>query len=109
MGYKPTHATSGLSVMKAVAFGGPFMQGHKLIIEVNAASFDGQPILAGFPSNFDNEIAHVHYNAQGVTLQEGRAGKAMHVVHVQLPRNVNAQINRWTEPAEGNYINMRLT
>merc|ERR1712190_459900 len=30
--YKPTHATSGLAVMKQIAFGGPFMQGHKLIV-----------------------------------------------------------------------------
>merc|ERR1712084_144538 len=47
--YRPTHATSGLAVMKQIAFGGPFMQGHKLIVGATTASWDGQLILAGFP------------------------------------------------------------
>merc|ERR1719188_1151751 len=54
--YRPTHATSGLSVMKQIAFGGPFMQGHKLIVGATTASWDGQLILAGFPSNFRNNL-----------------------------------------------------
>merc|ERR1712187_456383 len=29
--YRPTHATSGLSVMKKIAFGGPFLKNHVLI------------------------------------------------------------------------------
>merc|ERR1712039_1113267 len=43
--YQPTHATSGLSVMKEIAFGGPFMDNHKLIIGATSAFFDGQQIL----------------------------------------------------------------
>merc|ERR1712039_384753 len=54
--YRPTHATSGLSVMKEIAFGGPFMKGHKLIVGATAASFDGQVILSGFPSQFRNNL-----------------------------------------------------
>merc|ERR1719384_538781 len=97
--YKPTHATSGLSVMKAIAFGGPFLKGHKLVIETQNANFDGKPILGGFPSDYDNGPLgiNVHYNSQGSTMQNGREGKAMHVVHLQLPRNVNVQVNRWME------------
>merc|ERR1719346_716565 len=107
--YKPTHATSGLSVMKAIAFGGPFMQGHKLIIETQNAFWDGTPIIGGFPSDFSNAIVQVHYNSVGSTMQEGRAGKAMHVVHLNLPKGVGAQVNRWMEPSEGNYINAKIT
>jgi hypothetical protein len=106
--YKPTHATSGLSVMKAIAFGGPFMQGHKLIIETQNAFWDGTPIIGGFPSDFSNAIVQVHYNSVGSTMQEGRAGKAMHVVHLNLPSGVGAQVNRWMEPSEGNYINAKI-
>jgi len=106
--YKPTHATSGLSVLKEIAFGGPFMQNHKLIIGTNTASWDGQPIIGGFPANFVNSIVQVHYDGQGQTLQEGRSGKAMHVVHLQMPLGVNVQINRWMEASEGNYINARI-
>merc|ERR1712066_701931 len=106
--YKPTHATSGLSVLKAIAFGGPFMQGHKLIIETQNAYFDGQPIIGGFPSDFDNAVVHVHYNSMGSTMQEGRTGKAMHVVHILLPLNVHVQVNRWMQASEGNYINAKI-
>merc|ERR1719210_1688800 len=108
--YQPTHATSGLSVMKAIAFGGPFMKGHKLVIETQNANLDGQPILGGFPSDYDNLAMgiHAHYNSQGSTMQEGRAGKTMHVVHLQLPLNVNVQVNRWMEASEGNYINAKI-
>merc|ERR1712232_1451139 len=66
------------------------------------------PIIGGFPANFDNSIVHVHYNGQGQTLQEGRSGKAMHVVHLQMPLGVNVQINRWMEASEGNYINAKI-
>merc|ERR1712087_147604 len=74
--YKPTHATSGLSVMKAIAFGGPFMRGNKIIIETQNAYFIPaggvqQPIITGFPSDFDQGDLHVHYNSIGATMQKG--------------------------------------
>merc|ERR1712190_630183 len=55
--YQPTHATSGLSVLKAIGFGGAFMKGNKLVIGATAASatWNGQPILTMFPSNFQND------------------------------------------------------
>merc|ERR1719414_1135912 len=86
-----------------------FMQGHKLIIETQNAFWDGTPIIGGFPSDFSNAIVQVHYNSVGSTMQEGRAGKAMHVVHLNLPSGVGAQVNRWMEPSEGNYINAKIT
>jgi len=107
--YKPTHATSGLSVMKEIAFGGEFMQGRKLIIGTTDATFDGKPILGGFPSNFQNALFSAKYDATGETMQKGRNGKALHAVHLSLPRGVNVQINRWMEPSEGNYINAAIS
>merc|ERR1712032_900445 len=109
MGYRPTHATSGLSVMKQIAFGGPFMQGHKLIVGATTASWDGQLILAGFPSNFRNNLVQAMYDSNGATMQDGREGKQLRIVHLTLPLAVNVQINRWTEPSEGNYINAKIT
>merc|ERR1712048_1179073 len=66
--YKPTHTTSGLSVTKEIAVGGPFMQGHVLRISALSAAFDDEPILTGFPSDFTNEIVQIHYNSRGGTL-----------------------------------------
>merc|ERR1719197_2215022 len=30
-------------------------------------------------------------------------------MHITLPGSVQVQINRWTEPSEGNYINAKIT
>jgi len=107
--YRATHATSGLSVMKQIAFGGPFLQGHKLLIGTDVATFDGQAILSGFPAQWNNELVTAVYDGQGTTLQEGRDGKQLHIVHLTLPLGVTVQINRWMEAAEGNYVNAKIT
>jgi hypothetical protein len=109
--YLPTPMTHGLSVTKEVIIGGPFLKGHKLKITARAAFWDGKPILTGFPSHFENVDPPVlaDYNSQGSTLQKGREGKALHIVHVTLPLGVLLQINRWTEASEGDYINILLT
>merc|ERR1712203_1071448 len=49
------------------------------------------------------------YDSVGATMQDGRAGKQLHIVHLTLPMQVNIQINRWMEPSEGNYINAKIT
>merc|ERR1712157_150071 len=97
--------TSGLSVTKEIAFGGPFMKGHVLRVSSMTATYDGQSICTGFPSSFSNDIVQIQYNSMGGTLQNGREGKALHVMHITLPNNVQIQINRWNEPNEGSYIN----
>merc|ERR1712194_590240 len=48
-------------------------------------------------------------DSSGELLQQGRGGKAMHVVHVSLPLGVELQINRWNEPGEGDYLNTKIT
>merc|ERR1719210_2085709 len=72
------------------------------------ATYDGQSIISGFPSSFSNEIVQIQYNSMGGTLQNGREGKALHVVHIILPSSVQVQINRWNEPNEGSYINVKI-
>merc|ERR1711935_693886 len=109
--YQPTHATSGLSCLKSIAFGGAFMKNHKVVIGATPqeATWDGQAILGTFPSNFHNEFVTAAYDSNGATMQDGREGKQLHVVHLMLPSSVNVQINRWMEPSEGNYINAKIT
>merc|ERR1712190_219111 len=106
--YKPTHITSGLSVTKEIVFGGPFMKGHVLRVSSMTATYDGQSICTGFPSSFSNDIIQIQYNSMGGALQNGREGKALHVMHITLPNNVQIQINRWNEPNEGSYINVKV-
>jgi hypothetical protein len=107
--YRPTHATNGLSVMKQIAFGGPFLHASKLIIGSTTATFDATPIFVGFPAQWSNALVTAKYDSVGTTMQEGRDGKQLRIVHLTLPLGVNVQINRWMEPAEGNYINAKIT
>jgi len=107
--YQPTHATSGLSVMKEIAFGGSFLQGSKLIIGAVTATYNGNPILTTFPSAFNEGGVDAKYDSIGATMQKGRDGLDMHVVHLSLPAGLIVQINRWTEATEGNYINAKIT
>merc|ERR1712190_639397 len=70
---------------------------------------DNQPILGGFPATYSNELVQAQYDSKGATMQDGRAGKPLHIVHLTLPLQVSVQINRWMEAAEGNYINAKIT
>jgi len=109
--YMPTPITHGLSVTKEIAVSGSFINGHKLRISAQTASWDGRPILAGFPSTFNNAdpLVDLRYDGQGMLLQSGREGKALHVVHATLPGGVSLQVNRWNEAGEGDYINVKIT
>jgi len=109
--YSPTHATNGLAVTKQIAVGGSFLNGHKLIVGEEHATWDGQPILTTFPSQFSDASTGVNivYNNVGQLLQPGREGKSLHVLHVTLPGRVTMQINRWNEAGEGRYINTKIT
>jgi len=112
--YLPTKMTSGLGVAKTLAIGGPMLKGHKLFISADSATCDGQPILTGFPSSFNvPNVVSIQYNGVGQLMQKGRAGKALHIVHIKVndgtPEGVQIQINRWTEASEGHYINVRIT
>jgi len=113
--YAPTVVTNGLSVMKEIAIGGPFLKskdGRDNILRVSAlsATWNGVPIIPGFPDRWDSQDPPVQVvtDSSGQILQNGRAGKDMHVVHVTLPLFITVQINRWNEPGEGDYINARI-
>ena len=73
------------------------MKGRVLRISSLTMTYDGQSICMGFPSSFSNDIVQIQYNSMGGTLQNGREGKALHVMHITLPNNVQIQINRWNE------------
>jgi hypothetical protein len=108
--YQPTRITHGLATTKAVAVGGRFLKGHVLGIGALSATWDHQPILTTFPGSFKVPgLVDITYNSQGETLQRGRNGKPLHVVHVTLPNGVTMQINRWNEAGEGSYINVLIT
>jgi len=112
--YLPTRMTSGLACAKVLALGGPLLKGHKIFVSSTTATFDGKPILTTFNSQFNVAgVVEMQYNGVGVLLQKGRQGKALHVVHIKIfdgtPEGIVIQVNRWNEPSEGHYINIRIS
>jgi len=105
--------TNGLSVTKQVGIGGDFLKGHKLVVGVDFITWDGANIQEGFDKlgatwESADPLIHLEYNNQGTIMQKSRAGKALHVVHLHLPLGVTIEVNRWQEPEEGAYINLRI-
>jgi len=107
--------TNGLGVVKAIAIGGPFLDGKVLLVRTmeagtNMVTYDGQPVATGFPSSYhspDGKV-NIEYNGNGGIIQYGRSGKAMHVLHISLPLGVTLQINQWNEAGEGAYMNVKI-
>jgi len=114
--YQPTEMTNGLAVTKAIAISGSFINNHKLIInsldmQGGAFTWDGEPILAGFPSTFRDPqgLVNIDYNNVGSTMQKGRVDKPLHVLHITLPKGMNIQVNEWNEAGEGAYLNAKIS
>jgi len=114
--YLPTPVTNGLSVMKEIAIGGPFLEGQdgkQNVLRISAlrATFNDIPIIPGFPDAWENQdpMIKIVADGSGQVMQSSRHGKQLHVVHVDLPLNVHLEINRWNEPGEGDYINTMIT
>jgi len=109
--YMPTRITRGLSVTKEVSVGGPFLQGHILMVSATSAKWDGQEMLTTFPATFkdSDNLIEVTYNDHGKILQPHRElGKHLKVMHITLPEGVFLQINQWTNPEEGFFINVMV-
>lgn len=114
--YAPTPMTNGLAVTKAIAISGGFLNNNKLIIGSldmggNAFTYNGQPILAGFPSTFRDPqgLVNINYDRMGTTMQKGRTDKPLHVLHITLPKGMSIQVNEWNEAGEGAYLNAKIS
>jgi len=112
--YLPTKMTNGLAVMKIFAIGGPMLKDGKLLITPTATTWNGTPVLTGFPSSYSvpNTI-EMKYDGTGSSLQKGRAGLAKRIVHATIlggsPEEIMVQVNQWTQANEGAYINAKIT
>merc|ERR1711933_13126 len=98
--YLPTKFTNGLAVTKMIAIGGHLLKGNKLIIGPLAATWNGAPILTGFPSHFDQPgIVHVDYDNVGALVDTAMDASKKKIVHVKIadgtPEGLLVQVNRW--------------
>jgi len=112
--YLPTKFTNGLAVTKAVAIGGPVLKGNKLIIGPTFATWNGAPVLTGFPSHFDKpNIVHLDYDNAGALVDTALDASKKHIVHAHIfdgsPEGIMVQINRWLETKGEEYVNAKIT
>merc|ERR1719174_939950 len=111
--YLPTKFTNGLAVTKMVAIGGPVLKGNKLIIGPLAATWNGAPILTGFPSRFTQAgIVTVDYDNVGALVDTAMDASKKKIVHVKIddgtPEGLTVQVNRWMASAGNEYVNWKV-
>jgi len=107
--YLATPFTNGLSATHQVAVGGPFLDGHKIVVgpmENGQITMDGAPVLQAFPSTLrDDSIGVVlSYNSEGKLVDNAQGHLEKHIVHIDLPLGVHLQVMRWA-----NHLNVRIT
>jgi len=87
-----------------------FLKGHILRVSATSVTWDGAPILAAFPSTFQADgVIDAAYNDHGHVLQPHRElGKTLKVLHFNLPEGMILQVNQWTNPEEGFFINVEV-
>merc|ERR1719356_2358769 len=110
--YLPTKYTNGLAVTKMIAIGGPLLKGNKLIIGPLAATWNGAPILTGFPSHFNQAGVVVDYDNVGALVDTAMDATKKKIVHVKIddgsPEGLTVQVNRWMASAGNEYVNWKV-
>jgi len=108
--FLPTHITRGLSVTKEIAIGGSLLQGRIIRVSSTAITVNAQPILTTFPSSYKVDgVFDVTYNDHGKILQPHRElGKNLKVLHFNFASGIFMQVNQWTNPEEGYFVNVMI-
>lgn len=112
--YLPTKFTNGLAVTKIVAIGGPLLKGNKLIIAPLYTAWNSAPVLADFPSHFDQpNLVHLDYDNVGALVDTALDASKKHIVHAKIfdgtPEGILVQVNRWLASKGNEYINVKIT
>jgi len=107
--YLATPFTNGLAATHQIAVGGPFLNGHKIVVgpmENGQIAMDGKPILQTFPSSLSDPSCGVQlrYNGEGRLVDNAQGHLEKHIVHMDLPLGVHLQVMRWA-----NHLNVRIT
>merc|ERR1711953_1334323 len=81
---------------------------------MGTATWNGAPILGGFPSHFDQPgIVHVDYDNVGALVDTAMDASKKKIVHVKIadgtPEGLLVQVNRWTASAGNEYVNWKVS
>jgi hypothetical protein len=80
----------------AVAIGGPFLNKNVLTFRPLSenVTWNEQPILSTFPSEFHNSVVLAKYHAESELVKDGKRGQG---IDVTLPQGVQLTVNRWNQ------------
>jgi len=107
--YLATPFTNGLAATHQISVGGPFLNGHKVVVgpmENGQITMDGVPVLQAFPSTLSDPSSGVllSYNSEGKLVDNAQGHLEKHIVHIDLPLGVHLQVMRWA-----NHLNVRVS
>lgn len=90
----------GMSALRVLALGGPFLEGHTLIIQPvdddGQITWDGEPILQGYPSSFFVDgLINITYGPGSDHIDMVQIGYPVKLISAKLPHNLRLTINRW--------------
>jgi len=111
--YLPTKFTNGLAVTQMLAVAGPLLKGNKLIIAPTYTTWNGERVLTGFPSHFDQpRLVHLDYDNEGPLVDTAIDASKKHIVHAGIfdgtPEGIMIQVSRWLEAPGSEYINVKI-
>jgi hypothetical protein len=98
---------NGLAATRALAFGGAFLQGHRLVVEPQEGDimWDGKHVLDDFPSEFHvPDLVAAHYHEGDDVVDLANRNLPLRIVTLELPEGVRVVINRWQK-----HLDARIT
>jgi len=101
------HDKTDYSSMTGIIIGGTVLNGHKIEVQPvqdnGKILCDGKPILKEFGSSTCS-AANIYYTSKGALVDSAMSNLPHKVVHIELPGNVQIQVNRWP-----NFMNAKVT
>eukprot|EP00933_Yihiella_yeosuensis_P078091 TRINITY_DN891_c0_g1_i6.p1 TRINITY_DN891_c0_g1~~TRINITY_DN891_c0_g1_i6.p1 ORF type:complete len:530 (-),score=138.25 TRINITY_DN891_c0_g1_i6:382-1971(-) len=94
------YTVDGQSALLALAVGGPFLNGHKLIIrpmeDGGKVTWDSEEILSEFPSEFLLKgFVRINFKEGKKHIDKVLAGYPVKLLTAYMPNNVQLIVNRW--------------
>lgn len=90
----------GQSATRALAIGGPFLNGHTFIVEAmdGIMTWDGEPVMQDFPSRFAADgVISAHYHELEEPIDQAEPYRPVYGVDLELPLGVRVRVNRWAK------------
>jgi hypothetical protein len=106
--YLGTTWTHGLAATSKLVVGGPFLNGHKIVIgtvDSGEMTVDGQPVLGALGSSYSlgDGLGRLTYSGDGQLVDAAQTEFPKRIVQLDLPLGVKIWVMRWP-----NYMDFKI-